>query len=99
MSAGLDPFDAAAEMAAAADPADLDPCADVYCPKCGLDWPGCGCDNDPNTYWHLACEWCGAKASASYSAAPPQRPCHACGRPEPLTVERHPKYAPVGVIA
>jgi hypothetical protein len=96
VSSDFDPFDAAAEMGAADD---FDPCADVYCPKCGLDWPGCGCTNDPHTYWHLACGTCGAKVSASYSPNPPQRPCHSCGQLDPMNIERRPMYAPVGVIA
>lgn len=97
MSADIDPWDAHAEMLAAAEP--FDETADTYCPKCGLDWPGCGCDADPNTHWYLECPTCGAKQSAPWSATPPAWPCNRCSHIEPVDVERAPKYAPVGVTA
>lgn len=95
MSAAYDD-DAIAEAMSAAG--DFDPAADVYCTKCGLDWLGCGCEADPNTYWRLKCPDCGALQSASWSPAPPQRPCFSCGRVEPVDVERAPLYAPVGRV-
>lgn len=78
---------------------DYDDAADRYCPKCGHDTPGCGCDIDVNTMSLMQCpalhhgtdkhhQWWRAHGETSTICLH-----RGCARPHSVVI-REPKYAP-----